>query len=153
MARILIVDDNGAVRAALRVLLEFEGYDVSVAASGPAALEAAVQSNVDVVVLDLNLPGMHGHAVIEGIRSRASELPIIAMSGFLFRDITDPGDDVLMRALALGATTALSKPFRPSALLNAIRSCLATAEGMRGAADGNAADPRRPPGGGDEPLA
>ncbi len=132
MGRILIVDSDRAVRSALQVLLQFEGFEVAVAENGALAMQALSGAMIDLVVLDLNLRGMHGYEVIERIRADAPELPIVAMSGLLFRDVTTPGEDVLAGALVLGANMALRKPFRPKELLDAIAAGLALRYRMSG---------------------
>ena len=70
-ARILVVEDNADTSALLRDLLEAEGYDVASVATGEAAFEAlAVTPDIDLVVLDLMLPGMSGYEVIVRMRAR-----------------------------------------------------------------------------------
>jgi CheY-like chemotaxis protein len=133
MARILVLDSDCAVRSALQVLLQLEGFEVAVAENGSTAMQVLRGIRIDLVVLDLNLRGMHGYEVIEQIRAHASDLPIVAMSGLLFRDVTNPGEDVLARAVALGAAVALRKPFRPKELLDAIAAGLALRYQMNGA--------------------
>ncbi len=124
MANILIVDDDRSVCAALRILLEYEGFRAIVAESGTTGLEAARASNVDVVVLDMHMPVVDGLATMKSMRRSGLTTPIIAISGFLFQDITAPGEDVLIKAIALGAAVALRKPFKPKELLDAIKACL-----------------------------
>ncbi len=125
MACILIVDDDRAGSAALRILLEFAGFRVIVADSGAAGLEVIRDSRIDAVLLDLHMPGMSGLAALRTMRRSAAAVPVIAMSGFLFRDVTAPGEDVLTEAIALGAAAAIRKPFKPRLLLDAVASCLA----------------------------
>src|SRR3989441_512161 len=82
-ARILVVEDNADTAALLRDLLEGEGYEVETAATGEAAFEAlAVAPDIDLMVLDLMLPGMSGYEVIERLRAQAelSDLPILVLS-------------------------------------------------------------------------
>ncbi len=123
MPSILIVDDDPAGRAALRVVLEFQGHEVTMVQAGAAAVEAIRNSSVDLMVLDMILPDMNGHEVIESVRQHA-DVPVLAMSGFVFRDPLTPEEDVLAKAMALGACAALRKPFKAAALLNAIDDCL-----------------------------
>ena len=70
-ARILIVEDEPQLRALLRLYLEREGYRVTDAGDGAAALAAFDQHGADLVVLDLMLPGMQGEAVLEALREGA----------------------------------------------------------------------------------
>src|SRR5262249_51801992 len=80
---------------------------------------------VDLVLLDMRMPVLDGPETIKAIRRAGMRLPIIGMSGFLFGDIGSPGEDVLAKAIALGADAALRKPFKPIELLRAIETCLA----------------------------
>ena len=82
-ARILVVEDNADTSALLRDLLEAEGYDVASVATGEAAFEAlAVTPDIDLVVLDLMLPGMSGYEVIERMRAlpELADLPVLVLS-------------------------------------------------------------------------
>lgn len=124
MSRILIADGDPAVRAAIRMLLEYQGFRVIVADQGAAGLDAVEPSNVDLVVLDIGIPGIHGLAALKSTRMRAPNLPVIVISGCLFRDLTNADDDVLTTALGLGAAATLRKPFKPRDLLDAIAHAL-----------------------------
>jgi len=124
MRRILIVDDDQAVRMAIRVLLEHEGFEVVVAESGRRAIEAVDGAAFDLVIVDIFMPGMDGLETIKAFHRCAPGLPIIAISGFLFRDSTGPAPDFLGMATKLGAAFSLQKPFRPAELLKAVGTCL-----------------------------
>lgn len=82
-ARVLVVDDDEGVRRQLCYLLEDEGYDVEVAASGAAALAVAAASSFDVVILDVRLPDVSGIEVFEAFRRRSEMVKTIIVSGFL----------------------------------------------------------------------
>jgi CheY-like chemotaxis protein len=124
MRRILIADGDPAVRAAIRMLLEYEGFEVLVTDNGALGLEAVELSRADLVVLDLGIPRFHGLAALKSTRMRSPALPVIAISGCLFKDLTNAEDDALTTALALGAAAALRKPFKPRDLLDAIAQAL-----------------------------
>ena len=79
MTRVLIVDDERGLRRALGINLKARGYDVTLAADGKSALEAASRHPPDVVVLDLGLPDIDGIGVIEGLRGW-TEAPILVLS-------------------------------------------------------------------------
>lgn len=79
--QILIVDDNQDSAEAMAMMLEYLGYEVSVAFSGQASLDELERRTVDVVLLDLGLPDMHGTAVAEQMRSRGFAGKVIAFSG------------------------------------------------------------------------
>ncbi|HAM26733.1 MAG TPA: DNA-binding response regulator, partial [Microbacteriaceae bacterium] len=68
MMRILVVDDDAQILKALRINFAARGYDVSLARTGPEALDVAAKIKPDLVVLDLGLPGFSGIQVIEGLR-------------------------------------------------------------------------------------
>ncbi len=93
--------------------------------SGTAGLKALEQSSFDVVLVDIFMPGMDGLQTIKAFNRRAPGGPLIAMSGFTFRDARDPSPDFLGMATELGAAYSLRKPFRPRELMAAIQGCLA----------------------------
>ena len=119
-ARILLVDDEDQLRRILRELLEREGYEVVEARDGAEALEQVDRHAPDVILLDLNLPGMDGYTVLAHLRSRpATEtLPIVVL--------TAKGDeDNEVRVLQAGADDFLTKPFRARALYARLDKILA----------------------------
>lgn len=131
MSRILVVDDDPSVRLAIQTLLQHEGFEVAVAAGGRDGVEAVQRSRFDVIVVDIFMPGMDGLETIRAFHQHAPAVPIIAMSGFLFRDPMQPAPapDFLSMATKLGAAYSLHKPFRPRELLNAVAACLSGAIG------------------------
>lgn len=114
--RILIVDDERAIRRTLRVALAARGYVVIEAANGAEALEKSVSSHPDVIVLDLGLPDVDGIEVIREIRKRA-KTPIVILS---VRD--DVADKV--EALDAGADDYLTKPFSITELHARLRAVM-----------------------------
>jgi len=101
--RILVVDDEKAIRKTLRVALAPRGYVILEAATGAEALEKSVSSHPDVIILDLGLPDVDGIEVIREIRKR-SKTPVIILS--VRDDIADK-----VEALDAGADDYLTKPF------------------------------------------
>ena len=69
---ILVVDDEAAIRDALRMILEYEGYEVASAADGPAALAELESNPPDAVLLDIKMPGMDGFEVLDRIVARGT---------------------------------------------------------------------------------
>jgi type II secretory ATPase GspE/PulE/Tfp pilus assembly ATPase PilB-like protein/CheY-like chemotaxis protein len=110
-ATILLVDDEDQLRRVMRDLLEREGYAVAEARDGVQALDEVDRHAPDVIVLDLNLPGLDGYTVLSQLRSRehTREIPVIVL--------TAKGDeDNEVRVFELGADDFLTKPFRARAL-------------------------------------
>ena len=118
---ILHVEDDPSLQKLVRAALEKLGtYAVHTAADGFAALERARADVPDLVLLDLDLPGMDGIATLAALRSLDGlhELPAVFL--------TATGDpQVKERLLAAGASTIVAKPFRPRQLLDAIDAALA----------------------------
>ncbi len=113
--RILIVDDEPAILRFLRVGLGNQGYLVSEAVNGQAALDAVRQRRADLVVLDLGLPDIDGLEVIRRIRESGSTVPIIVLSS---RD----NEAAKVAALDLGADDYVTKPFGIDELLARTRA-------------------------------
>ncbi|HEV8472872.1 MAG TPA: response regulator [Methylomirabilota bacterium] len=112
-ARILVVEDNADTAALLRDLLEAEGYDVETVMTGEAAFEAlAVTPDIDLMILDLMLPGMSGYEVIERLRGQPelAELPILVLSAL-------GSASARVRGLREGADDYMTKPFLPEEIL------------------------------------
>ena len=114
---LLVVDDEPAVREALRAGLEFEGYQVTTAADGLGALEQIAKAMPDGLVLDVMMPRMDGLTVLRRLRSFNPSLPVLLLTA---RDTV--GDRVT--GLDVGADDYLTKPFDLDELLARIRAML-----------------------------
>lgn len=125
MARILLVEDDGALRGALRELFEREGYEVADAADAAAA-RSAMAAGADLVVLDVGLPDGDGVALCRAWRAAGVETPV------LFLTARDDEIDVV-RALDAGGGDYVTKPFRMQELLSRIRAQLRRGRGADGA--------------------
>ena len=112
-SRILLVEDDDALREALADTLMLGGYDYLEAASAEAALKLLEQESVSMVVSDVNMPGMDGHALLRTLRSHYPQLPVLLMTayGTVQQAVT---------AMRDGAADYLVKPFAPKALLELI---------------------------------
>jgi two-component system response regulator MprA len=124
MQRILVVDDDPAVTSVLRRGLAYEGYAVQTAASGEEALTAARERYPDLVVLDILLPGMSGHTVLERLRAADAQLPVLLLTA---KDT--PADEV--EGLERGADDYVVKPFEFDVLLARVRALLRRQEAER----------------------
>jgi two-component system chemotaxis response regulator CheY len=120
MHRILIVDDSPTIRKMVRASLqELESPEFIDAASGLEAIEQLALGRIQLVVLDLNMPDLHGIDVLNFVRRQQQyqNLPIVVL--------TTRGDDASRRtAEAAGATTYLTKPFAPQVLATTVRALL-----------------------------
>jgi two-component system, OmpR family, response regulator RegX3 len=116
MTRVLVVEDEETYREALSFLLEREGFEVSLAETGPDALATFDREGADIVLLDVMLPGLPGTEVCRQIR-QISQVPVIMVSA---RD--EEVDKVV--GLELGADDYVTKPYSPRELLARIRAVL-----------------------------
>ncbi|WP_334512239.1 response regulator [Bradyrhizobium sp. AZCC 1693] len=128
MARILIVDDDGAVQMTVRLLLERAGHSVVAADDGRKGLALCQTGNFDLLFLDIFMPGMDGFEAMRMVRQQQPQLPIIVISGRPISSDADTTPDFLTMATKLGAISSLQKPFRPADLLAAVAGCLEAAE-------------------------
>ncbi|NAZ75164.1 response regulator [Kineococcus sp. T13] len=126
MSRVLVVDDEPGLRRALSINLSARGWEVTVAADGAGALEAAAAGHPDVVLLDLGLPDLDGLEVIAGIRGW-SRVPIIVLTAR-----TASADAV--DALDAGADDYVTKPFAMDVLLARLRAAVRRGADASGAA-------------------
>jgi CheY-like chemotaxis protein len=124
MTRILVIDDDNSVRAAIETLLREQGRIAVLASGGRLGVKTLETSTFDVVMVDIFMPGMDGLETIKNFRERAPTVPIVAMSGFRFRNSMAPAPDFLGMAAELGATYCLRKPFGSQQLMAAISACL-----------------------------
>jgi type II secretory ATPase GspE/PulE/Tfp pilus assembly ATPase PilB-like protein/CheY-like chemotaxis protein len=109
--KVLLVDDEDSLRKVVKDLLERDGYDVAEARDGVQALDQVDRVGPDIIVLDLNMPGLDGYGVLSHLRSRpaTADIPVIVL--------TAKGDeDNEVRVFELGADDFLTKPFRARAL-------------------------------------
>jgi DNA-binding response OmpR family regulator len=123
--KILVADDDRDLLELIGYALSQAGYLVMKAADGNAALEAFEREQPDLVVLDINMPGMSGFQVCDAIRAR-SRVPVMMLTA-------RGAEEDLIKALDLGADDYLTKPFSPRTLLARIRALLRRA-GMESSA-------------------
>ncbi|MFD5435262.1 response regulator transcription factor [Kitasatospora sp. NPDC127067] len=116
-ARLLVVDDEPALRDALESSLAFEGYEVATATDGYEALESVERDRPDLVLLDIMMPRMDGLTAVRRMRSRGDTVPVLMLTA---RDAV--GDRVT--GLDVGADDYLAKPFELDELLARVRALL-----------------------------
>jgi len=117
MSNILVVDDESAIRKALREILEFEQYLVTEAENGIDAIIKVKQKKFDVVILDIKMPKMDGLEALERIQEMSPETPVIIISGHA-------NIDTAVEAVKKGAFDFISKPPDLNRLLITIRNAL-----------------------------
>ena len=114
---ILIVDDEPGVRSSLSGVLRDEGYNVEAVASGEACLERMTRSNVDLIVLDVWLPGMDGLATLARLRERQSDAQVVLISGH-------GNIESAVRAIKMGAFDFVEKPLSLEKTVLVVRNAL-----------------------------
>jgi DNA-binding response OmpR family regulator len=124
MTRILVIDDDPAVRTAIRTLLERRGIEVLVADNGATGIKHLEYSTIDAAIVDIFMPDMDGLEIVRTFGRRAPNLPVIVMSGLLSGSHYGTAPDFLNMASKLGAAFCLRKPFQPDQLMAAIAACL-----------------------------
>ncbi len=117
-SEILVVDDDNRMLAAVSELLRLRNYNVTPANSGQEAIDLLKERDFDLVLLDLNMPGIDGFGVLEHIKRHARSTPVIVVSG-------DTTIDAAIRALRKGVNDFVRKPYAAEDLLNTITRALA----------------------------
>lgn len=124
MRRVLVVDDQSHVRAAILAMLRVKGYDAVGVGDAVSALREFDSAPFDLVVTDVYLPGIDGVRLIKDLRARAPDLPVIAISGVLLGRSKRTALDIFPIAPGLNEIECLQKPFRVTALLATIEKLL-----------------------------
>ena len=116
-AHLLVVDDDPRITELLRRVLAYEGYSVSVAASGDDALQKALERPPNLIILDLMLPGVDGLEVARRLRRAGDNVPILMLTA---RDAVSDR----VKGLESGADDYLVKPFAPDELVARVKALL-----------------------------
>jgi len=118
-AKILLIEDNPQNRYLTAFLLERRGHEVFQAESGPQGLEMAAQIRPDLILLDIQLPGMDGHAVARALKSdpHCKLIPIVAVTSYAMQ-----GDRE--KSLAAGAEGYIEKPINPGTFVQEVERFL-----------------------------
>jgi len=122
MSRILVIDDDQAVRFTIQAILQREGHEVLCVGDGDLGLRALERITPHLIITDIIMPNKEGLATIMEIRARDAVTPIIAMSG----GGRTGNMDFLKMAEAIGANEVLPKPFQRDDLTAAVRRLLTT---------------------------
>jgi two-component system, cell cycle response regulator DivK len=122
-AKILLIEDNAENRYLLTFLLEQRGHEIIAAESGPVGLELAARVRPDLILLDIQLPGMDGHAVARAIKSDPllKHIPVVAVTSYAM-----VGDRE--KCLAAGAEGYIEKPINPDSFVAEIERFLTSRE-------------------------
>ena len=120
MPRVLVIDDEPAIRGVLRASLEASGFEVVLADDGLRGIGVARRQRPDAIVLDLMMPVMDGHTVLDVLRAdeKTRYLPVIVLSALTQQAVRD-------RCHSQGVAAFLPKPFDPADVAAAIRDALA----------------------------
>ena len=121
MARVLVIDDDEVALALAKHMLVEAGHEVEEAFDGAEGLRLFGESTPDLVLTDINMPGLDGHDVISAIRMMHAEIPVIAVSG----GGAVEKDELLLKASALGAVEVIMKPFEYHQLVGAVKRAIA----------------------------
>ncbi|MBH1471337.1 response regulator transcription factor, partial [Stenotrophomonas maltophilia] len=116
--RVLVIDDETQIRRFLDISLRAQGYQVRQAATGQEGLQLAASEDMDLVILDIGLPDMEGHEVLEQLR-QWSQVPVIMLT-------VRAGEAEKVRALDTGANDYVTKPFGTQELMARVRALLRT---------------------------
>jgi two-component system, NtrC family, nitrogen regulation response regulator NtrX len=115
--RILVIDDEAEIRRSVRMILEYEGYEVLEAASGPEGLAIVERETPDLVFLDIKMPGLDGLEALQRIRQTNESLPVVIISGH-------GTVSTAVEATKLGAFDFIEKPLASERVLVTIRNAL-----------------------------
>ncbi len=114
---LLIVEDHETVAANMKAFLEMQQYTVSVAHDGTTGLELAMTEGIDLVILDINLPGMDGYTLCDMLRKSGKNVPILMLTA-------RSKQEEVVKGLNLGADDYLTKPFDLDVLLARVRALM-----------------------------
>jgi len=115
--RILIIEDEEAIRTGLMDVFMFHGYEVDYAADGDEGLKKALSGTFDLILLDVMLPRINGYAICEAIRAEDRDQPIIMLTA-------KTSDEDIIHGLSLGADDYVAKPFSVAQLVLRVQAVL-----------------------------
>lgn len=115
--RLLIIEDEPAIRAGLIDVFVYHGFDVEFAADGTRGLEQARRGTFDLILLDVMLPGLDGFSICAALREHDADLPIVMLTA-------KTSDDDIIQGLSLGADDYVGKPFSVAQLVLRVQAVL-----------------------------
>ncbi len=115
--RLLVIEDEAAIRAGLVDVFVYHGYELEAAADGKEGLDKALSGRFDLILLDIMLPGINGFEICERIRDRDRDQPIIMLTA-------KSGDEDVIQGLTLGADDYVAKPFSVAQLVLRVQAVL-----------------------------
>lgn len=115
--KLLIIDDEENIRKMLKRSLEAENYQIELAFNGEEGLQKAKEDDFDLILLDLNLPGMDGIEVLENLREEDNLTPVLIITGY-------GSVDSAVKVMKLGAIDYLQKPFNPEEIKEQIQEII-----------------------------
>jgi CheY-like chemotaxis protein len=128
MASILVIDDDRAVLATIKILLGRAGHTVEAVDNSRTGLQLLEAQNFDLLIVDVFMPGMDGFETMKLVHQSRPHMPVVVISGQQFSYSSERTPDFLHMATRLGAVSSLHKPFRPSELLAAVNGILSTSQ-------------------------
>jgi two-component system, NtrC family, nitrogen regulation response regulator NtrX len=115
MGKVLVIDDERAIRSTLKDILSLEGFDVALAENGAVGIEMFEKGGVDVAFLDIKMPGMDGIEVLERLQAISPEVPVVMISGH-------GTIDTAVEAIKKGAYDFIAKPLDLNRILITLRN-------------------------------
>ena len=114
---VLVIDDDAGVCKLIKRFLEAEGYRVFLSSDGSEGLECVKREPIDLVVLDLRMPGMNGPAFLKEIHKLDHEFSVIIATGY-------PDGDLMAEAIQYGPFTLIAKPINREHFIHSVRTAL-----------------------------
>jgi len=114
---VLIIDNDAGVRKLLKRFLEVDGYRVCLASDGAEGLAWLKRESVDLILLDLKMPGMNGPAFLHEFRKEQGTLPVIVVTGY-------PDSDLMLEAMKYGPLTLIAKPIDREQVIRTVHTAL-----------------------------
>ena len=118
MEKILIVDDEENILVAFKRILKDKGYEVHTATNGEDAINCAKKKDINLILMDINMPGINGMEAFHKIKEKKSKVPIIMMTGFGSTEVT-------IETMRMGAYDYVTKPFDMEQMLDLIKKAIA----------------------------